>query len=160
MNIVHSSADASGNEIKEMAFRLAHFDPTFTDEYGNQVIDYLVLDALAAYGPLLVVTASEVKEYIKRLFKLDCAEEEINASAKRLGRRNMVGCIKVKKREKPRFQVLPEIATKIQENLKQIKGIEDEVINSWKEEVTVKYKDYPIVKDKIEFTFPQDPVLS
>lgn len=151
MNSVYSSAEASLNRTKETIFRLAHFDPTFIDEYGNQVIDYLVLDALATYGPLIVVTASEVKEHIKRVFKLDFAEEEINASAKRLGRRDMVSCIEVKRREKLKFRVLPEIAAKIQGNLKQIKEVEDEVINNWKEEVSIKYKEYPIIKDKIEF---------
>ncbi len=150
MNSVHSSAEASLNETKEMAFRLAHFDPTFTDEYGNQVMDYLVLDTLATYGPLLVVTASEAKERIKKVFKLDFAEEEINASLKRLGRRNMVSGIEVKRGEKPKFQVLPEIATKIQENFKQIKEMEDEVMNDWKEKITVKYREYPSVTDKIE----------
>lgn len=138
------------SEMKDAIFRLAHFDPTFTDEYGNQVIDYLALDALATYGPLIVVTASEVKEHIKSVFKLDFAEEEINASAKRLGRRNMVNYIEVERGEKPKFQVLPDAASEIQDNLNQIREIEEEVINSWREEVFSKYKEYPIVKDKIE----------
>jgi len=138
------------SEMKDAIFRLAHFDPTFTDEYGNQVIDYLALDALVTYGPLIVVTASEVKEHIKSVFKLDFAEEEINISAKRLGRRNMINYIEVKRGEKPKFQVLPDAASEIQDNLNQIREIEEEVINSWREEVFSKYKEYPIVKDKIE----------
>lgn len=150
MKDVYSAVEVSQGEMKDAIFRLAHFDPTFTDEYGNQVIDYLALDALATYGPLIVVTASEVKEHIKSVFKLDFAEEEINISAKRLGRRNMVNYIKVKRGEKPKFQVLPDAASEIQDNLNQIREIGEEVINSWREEVFNKYKEYPIVKDKIE----------
>ena len=147
----YSAVEVSQGEMKEAIFRLAHFDPTFTNEYGNRVIDYLVLDALAAYGPLTVVTASEVKEHIKRVFKLDFAEEEINASAKRLDQKNMVSYIEAERGEKPKFQVLSGAESEIQNNLNQIKGVEDEVINNWTEEVSDKYKEYPIVKDKIEF---------
>ena len=150
MKDVYSAVEVSQGEMKDAIFRLAHFDPTFTDEYGNQVIDYLALDALATYGPLIVVTASEVKEHIKSVFKLDFAEEEINISAKRLGRRNMVNYIEVERGEKPKFQVLPDAASEIQDNLNQIKEVEDEVINSWREEVSNKYEEYSIVKDKIE----------
>jgi hypothetical protein len=150
MKDVHRSKGMFSGEMGEVLFRLAHFDPTFTDEYGNQVIDYLVLDALATYGPLITVTASEVKEHIKRVFKLDFAEEEINSSAKRLGQRRMASYIEMGREEKPKLQVLSEAALKIQNNLNKIKEMEYEVINNWKEEVSFKYEEYPIVKDKIE----------
>lgn len=135
---------------KAPILRLAHFDPTFADEYGNQVIDYLVLDAFSTYGPLIKITASEIKDHIKGIFKLDFAEEEINASAKRLDRRNMVHCFEAEKGKKPKFQVLPKVAAKIQDNLTKLKEMEDEVINNWKQELCAKYKEYPIVKYKIE----------
>jgi len=150
MNSVDNSAGASSSEIKAAIFRLAHFDPEFADEYGNQVIDYLVLDALSTYGPLIKITASETKEHVKEVFRLDFAEEEINASAKRLGRRDMVSYLEAERGEKPKFQVSPEVVAKIQNNLAEINKLEDEVINNWKEELSIKYKEYPIVKDKIE----------
>ncbi|MGD9099741.1 MAG: hypothetical protein PVF45_04620, partial [Anaerolineae bacterium] len=49
------------SEIKQTIFRLAHFDPTCRDGYGHQLVDYLVLDSLAAFGQLKV-TALEIKE--------------------------------------------------------------------------------------------------
>ena len=147
---MYSPTDMSENEAKEAILRLSHFDPTFVDEYGNQVIDYLVLDALASYGPLIVVTASEVRECIKSRFLLDFADEEINASAKRLAQTNMVNPIEVPRGEKLRFQILSEAASRIQHNLAEIKDLEEEVLNGWKEELSQKYAEYPVVKDRIE----------
>ena len=66
-------------QIKSALRRLARFDPTCKDAYGNQVKDYLVLDALAAHGQLKV-TAQDVKIYLKQTFLLDFEEPEINAS--------------------------------------------------------------------------------
>jgi len=139
----------SKNEIKQTIFRLAHFDPTCRDEYGNQVIDYLVLDSLAAYGQLKV-TASEIKDNIKKCFRLDFEEPEINASGKRLEQKQMITYEEGAKTEKPTFQILPEVEQKITSNLAEIKELENEVIDDWKKELYNKYKDYPIVKEKIE----------
>ena len=41
-----SIAGLDSVQTKQVIFRLAHFNPTTRDEYGNQVIDYLVLDSL------------------------------------------------------------------------------------------------------------------
>lgn len=86
-------------EIKQTIFRLAHFNPTCNDEYGNQVLDYLVLDSLAMYGQL-VVTAIQIKENIKNSFRLDFEETEINLSGRRLSQKGMINYLSEEKREK------------------------------------------------------------
>ena len=73
---------ANSMEItKQAIWKLAHFEPSSTDDYGNQVLDYLILDALATYGPLLSVTPNQIQEHIKKVFLLDFDQAEIVAAA-------------------------------------------------------------------------------
>ena len=140
---------SDSGEMKQAIFRLAHFDPTCKDEYGNQVIDYLVLDSLATFGRL-TVTALEIRENIKRCYRLDFEEPEINASGKRLGQKGMIVYEEGERTERPTLQILPEIEQRIANNLNQIQQLETEVVQDWKEELCNKYKEYPIVKDNVE----------
>jgi len=136
------------SEIKRAIFRLAYFDPSCRDEYGNQVIDYLVLDSLATYGQL-IVTASEIRDHIKSIFRLDFEESEINTSGKRLGQKDMITYKEMGRLENPTFQILPEIEQKITKNFDEIQQLENEVLESWKEEICS--KGYPpAVKDSAE----------
>ena len=112
-------------------------------------MDYLVLDSLATYGQL-TVTALTIKENIKKCFRLDFEEAEINASGKRLGKKGMIAFRVGERVERPIFQILPETEQKITSNLSQIQGIENEVMEGWKEELCDKYKDFPILKENIE----------
>ena len=98
MSIDSASNDNHNNDdIKKALFKLAHFNPTYKDEYGNQIIDYLVLDALSNYEPLLRVEPFDLKRIIKNQFKLDFEESEIVNCAKRLGSK---GIIEYKEAEK------------------------------------------------------------
>ena len=142
-------------KIKQSVIKLAYFDPTATDEYCNQVIDYLVLDSLANYGHLLQSTASQIKTNIKDVSHLDFEDSEINASAKRLGLKGIInyieGTLEEKRRgEKPIFQILPKTEEKITSNILKFQEIEKEVIKDWKLYLIDRYNDYPIVKDNIE----------
>lgn len=139
------------SELKQIFFKLAHFDPTYKDDYGYQVIDYLVLDALAMYGPLLSVTSTEVKAHIKKYFLVDFEDYEINSSAERLSSKGVIECSDVtKKSESVRFQILPETKERIDHNLIEIQSLEEEVIENWKNELFEKYKTYNGFSEKIE----------
>lgn len=138
-------------ELKQNFFKLAHFDPTCQDDYGYQVIDYLVLDALAVFGPLLVVTSREIKENIQKSFHVVFEEAEINASAKRLGNRGLIEYIEPDNRtERPRIQILAETKEQISNNVAEIRGLEDNVIDSWKNGLLAKYAEYPLVAEKVK----------
>lgn len=142
-------------EKKQTIFRLAHFNPSAIDNYGNQIIDYLVLDSLATFGPLLLVSASQIKSYIKNSFHLDFAEAEINASGKRLGYKKMIeyieGTLREKRKgEKPRFRVLTETKEKIERNLNAIMKLEKDVLDEWKEEICNRYEEHHIVLKEID----------
>ena len=112
------------DKTKQAIFRLAHFDPTCRDEYGHEVVDYLVLDSLATYGQL-IVTALDIRENIKRSFHLDFEESEINASGKRLGQKGMIVYEEGERIERPTFRILPEIEQGIENNLAQIQELEN-----------------------------------
>jgi len=145
----HSILGLDPSKVKEAIFRLAHFDPTCRDEYGNQVIDYLVLDSLATYEQS-TVTALEIKENIKMCFRLNFQEPEINASGKRLCQKEMIIYEEGERFERPTFQILPEIEQEIANNLAKIQEIENKLIEKWKEELCNKYNKSPVVKDNGE----------
>ena len=140
----------SEDQINQIIFRLAHFNPSCQDEYGNQAIDYLVLDSLATFGPLLKVTAYQLKENIKKVFRLDFEEAEINAAGERLKKKNMINHTEDKRTAQSSFQLLPEFEQKINRNLLEIKELETEVLGTWKQSILEKYKDYPPIKNNIE----------
>ena len=144
-------------ELKQTVLRLSHFNPTVRDEYGNQVIDYLVLNSLASYGAMFKVSVSKIKKHIKNTFHLDFEKEEIIASGKRLFRKDMIkyiGEIEEEERikEEPKFLILPEIQNKIDRNLSEVIELEKEVMEEWKEEVCnrVEYKDFPVLYENID----------
>lgn len=141
--------------VKETIFRLAHFNPSAQDDYGNQLLDYFVLDSLATGGgPLLKISAEQINADLKRRFHLDFEVPEIINAGKRLAGRKMITLsgIEQTKLEKgivPQFQILPDIYEKINRNINIIKELEDETIISWKNEICERYNDYPIVKQNI-----------
>ena len=65
-------------------FKLAHFNPNANDNYGYQLIEYLVLDALTTYGPLIEVKTFDIKDYIKKRYLVDFDEYEIENAGERL----------------------------------------------------------------------------
>lgn len=142
-------AEFDSRDVKHAMFRLAHFDPTCRDEYGNQVVDYLVLDSLATYG-LLPVTAMEIKQTIKSSFRLDFEEPEIDSAGKRLHHKGLIEYEERERFERPRFQILPETQQRIASNLASIQKLEDEVMETWKADLSVKYHGYPAVTDNLE----------
>jgi len=73
--------------------KLAYFEPCFTDEYGNQVIDYLVIDTLSAGDNLLTYSADEIKTIIMKNFTIDFALGEIIMCARRLQSKQYINII-------------------------------------------------------------------
>ncbi len=137
-------------EIKEIMFRLGHFDPSHQDSYGNQVLDYLVLDSLSMYGSVLQVTADEVRRAIKKTYLLDFDEAEINAAAKRLSAKHMINFIAGDRLIKHHFQIAAETEVKINGNIAKTRALEDSVIQTWKDELLEKYKGYPAIKENMQ----------
>ena len=145
---IHNS---DAKEIGDTIGRLAQFDPYCKDEYGNKIIDYLVLDALAIHGPLMKVPIVDVMTSIKKSFLISFEIQEIDASAKRLEARRMLNYNK----QMPEFEeriltILPEAQNKIEENLNQARELNKNVLDEWKSELNKKYKEYQIVTDKID----------
>ncbi len=137
------------DDVKQAICRLAHFNPTCQDEYGNQVLDYLVLDSLAALGGLKA-TAVDVKRHLKGTFHLDFEEPEINASGKRLGGRNLIIYKEGERFERPRLEILPETEHTITGNCLEVQNRENEVLEEWKMELSERYKGNRSVIDKID----------
>lgn len=143
--------NTDAREISETLARLAQFDPTCKDEYGNQVIDYLVLDALAIQGPLMKVIISDVMSIIKDTFHLSFEIQEIDVSARRLEARGMLIYHKEESEiEKAKLQILQEAQSNIEENRNRVQELNKKVLEEWEKELIKKYKEYPIVQDKIE----------
>lgn len=136
--------------IKETIIRLAHFDPVYTDDYGCKILDYLILDALSSFGELLVSTSLEVKDYIKKCYKLNFEEAEIKESCRRLSSKGMVEYIEKKKEERPILKIKSEYQEKIKKNVSDTKELELEVLEKWKDEICEKYYEFQIVIDNIE----------
>ena len=138
-------------EINQILWKLAHFEPATTDDYGNQVLDYLVLDALSTYGPLLHASPEEIKEYIKELFLVDFEVVEIVTAASRLEIKDFAELIKPEDRwDNPQIKIKEEIYTKITNNIQAIRDAETEVFDTWKQELVKKYHFNPGVNKKID----------
>ena len=137
-------------DIKDSIIRLAHFDPVYTDDYGCKILDYLILDALSSFGELLVSTSFEVKDYIKKCYKLKFEEAEINESCRRLSSKGKVEYIEKKKGERPILKIKHEYQEKIKKNVSDTKELELEVLERWKDKIRKKYNEFQIVIDNIE----------
>jgi len=141
MEKVNQFSTMNADDLKTAVFRLAHFDPSSTDQYGNQIIDYLVLDCLATYG-LLRPTPGDIRSHIKRVFILEFEEAEIISSAKRLHRKEMIEYKEVSGHANPLIRISPETATQIQSNIEQMQALENDVIQQWKGQLIHRYAEY------------------
>jgi len=141
-----SSVDQS---FRQAVLRLAQFDPSCEDEYGNQVLDYLVLDALASYGELQV-SGSEIRAAIKSSFKLDFDVAEIRASGRKLADAGMIRFVE-KTRESPSsYQILANTAERIEKNLAEMMELENRVMERWTGELQERYAEYEVIASNIE----------
>lgn len=142
-------SSAVDQSFKQAVLRLAQFDPSCEDEYGNQVLDYLVLDALASYGELQV-SGSEIKAAIKSSFKLDFDVVEIRASGRKLADAGMIRFVE-KTRESPSsYQILPNAAERIEKNIATTMELENRVMERWKGELQERYAEYEVIARNIE----------
>ena len=142
-------SELNSDQTTQAMIRLAHFDPTCRDEYGHQVIDYLVLDSLATFG-ILSVMAANVKANIHRAFLLDFAEAEIHASGLRLSRAGLIVYSEEKRDERSTFKIIPEINERITSNLLETKKLENDVIQNWKSYLRDEYQEYKTLIENIE----------
>ena len=149
MPSINQNILSNDSDLKQVMHKLAYFNPSAQDEYGHQVTDYLVLDALSGYG-FISVTAPEICRYIKNSFKLDFDEAEINASARRLSSKGLVELSQATRFEHPKIKVLPETSEKINTNLNKLTQLEEQVLEEWKNGLCEKYKAFPIIQDKID----------
>lgn len=72
---IHNKSEES---IKDAIGRLASFSPSTTDDYGHQLIDYIILDCASDFGNT-VVSPKDVKKNIFDKLLLEFAEDEIIA---------------------------------------------------------------------------------
>jgi hypothetical protein len=137
-------------DVKELMVRLGHFDPSSRDSYGNQVLDYLILDSLAAFGSMLKVTTKEVKDAIRKTYLLEFDEAEISVAGKRLSDKKMLVLFTGERFERPQLQILAATEETINSNIAQTRSLEERVLQAWKEELHIKYKVNPVVEEKME----------
>ena len=149
MPSINQNILSNDSDLKQVMHKLAYFNPSVQDEYGHQVIDYLVLDALSGYG-VISVTAPKICQYIKDSFKLDFDEAEINASARRLSSKGLVELSQAKRFEHPKIKILPETSEQINTNLNKITQLEEQVLEEWKNGLCKKYKAFPAIQKNID----------
>ncbi len=143
--------------MKDEFFKLAHFNPSAKDDYGNQISDYLILDALSAFG-FLEVKAKDIRNYIKDTYKLVFEEPEIEASGKRLRDLNKIEYHDISPEERragkvPRFKIKPEILEEVQKLQNTTKELEKQVLDEWQQEIFINSEELgiqEIVKENID----------
>ena len=149
MPSINQNILSNDSDLKQVMHKLAYFNPSAQDEYGHQVIDYLVLDALSGYG-VISVTAPRICQYIKDSFKLDFDEAEINASARRLSSKGLVELSQAERSDHPKIKILPETSEQINTNLDKITQLEEQVLEEWKNGLCEKYKAFPSIQENID----------
>jgi hypothetical protein len=143
-------SENDGSGMKSALFRLSHFDPTSKDNYGHQVLDYLVLDALAGIGAINRCDSKDIVEYIESTYKISFDQAEIHASGERLARRKAIKVQQREKHESPLYQIEMEASELIESNVRQTKTLEDKVISQWRAELSKSYTDFPRVTENLD----------
>ena len=140
---IHNKSEES---IKDAIGRLASFSPSTTDDYGHQLIDYIILDCASDFGNT-VVSPKDVRKNISDKLLIEFAEDEIIASAKRLVSKKLVKIIDASKRfDKPKFQILDKAETQVNDNRSTLEELERKVFDTWEKEVIEKYSSDDIIK--------------
>jgi hypothetical protein len=140
---IHNKSEES---INDAIGRLASFFPSTTDEYGHQLLDYIILDCASDFGTT-IVSPKDVKKNISDKLLLEFAEDEIIASAKRLVSKKLVKIIDASNRfDKPKFQILDKAETQVNNNRKTLDELEKKVFDTWEKEVVEKYNNDDIIK--------------
>ncbi len=124
---------------KTVLWRLAHFEPNCIDDYGNQLLEYLILDGLSTFGPNLPVPTSHLKDYIKTTYHLNFEIEEINNSCFLLEKKFFVEIIPTERNEIPIVKIQEEIFSKIDINLRNFEHIEYKIFDDWSKELLQRY---------------------
>lgn len=137
------------DQVKSAIERLASFSPSTTDDYGHQLIDYIILDCAADFGNN-IVSSVDIKNAISKNLLLDFAQDEIIAAAKRLVSKKFVKIIEPTKRfDKPKFQILDKAETLVNNNRCTLNNLEKEVFQNWEKEIVEKYNDEEIVEKNL-----------
>lgn len=137
-------------------FRLAHFQPTLNVIKDNQIIDYLVLDALASCGSLFKASIHDIQSIIRKNILLEFEPQEILESVKRLKRNNSINTTEVDQNiDQIRISITEISDHELSIKRESLKKIEEETINTWKTEIYERYNnDRAIIQniEKIEST--------
>ncbi|MBI1221741.1 MAG: hypothetical protein GC180_03970 [Bacteroidetes bacterium] len=140
---IHNKSEES---VKDAIGRLASFSPSTTDEYGHQLIDYIILDCASDFGNT-VVSPADVKRNISDKLLLEFAEDEIIAAAKRLVSKKLVKIIDPSRRfDKPKFQILEKAESQVNNNRNTLEELEEKVFDTWQKEIIEKYSNDDIIK--------------
>lgn len=135
-------------EIASAIARLSHFSPKTTDDYGYQLLDYLVLDFALDHGTN-IVSVRDIKFEIKGKMLVDFEEDEIVNAASRLERNKLLKVIPPQHRfGRAKIQVLAGAQDKVETNRRSISELESDVIQEWRKEITSRY-DHKAVTENI-----------
>lgn len=136
-------------ELKQSIARLSHFSPNSSDDYGHQVLDYILLDAMADNGTV-PSSAKDLKNRIKENIYLDFEEDELVQAGKRLQSKSLITLIEGEKRfDKPLFQLNEGTEQDLSNNRVEISDLEKEVLDDWKSYLLEKYGESDELKNNL-----------
>jgi len=141
-------------DLTKELFKLAHFDPTAEDEYGNQIIDHLILEYLAEID-LFENTPLKISSGIKDIYELDFDDEEIIAAGKRLEKEGKIKINEPSLQERDRgvecsLSIIPSEKEIIVNNNRDFKNKECEVIEKWINSLKQKHNRIKIIIDNLD----------
>ena len=125
-------------------WRLAQFDPSCTDEYGHQALDYLVLDALALHGTL-AVTAEQIASAIQDVYHIAFEPTEIASAGRHLRASGLVSVNSAGQHASATYTLDSRAANRMRRNLQHVQELEKAVLQGWRDELQLKYSEYPTI---------------
>lgn len=114
--------------------RLSSFEPFYKDSIGNQLIDYLVLDALLD-NKKNYIEINKIENYIKKMYNIKFELTEIKYSIRNLKNKEMVEFITDAKGNPICARIKVNILKKIKENIDRFKKLEKKVFERWKSQI-------------------------
>jgi len=122
------------NKDIDIISRLSTFEPFYKDNIGNQLIDYLVLDALLD-NKKNYIEINKIENYIKKMYNIKFELTEIKYSIRNLKNKEMVEFITDAKGNPICARIKVNILKKIKENIDRFKKLEKKVFERWKSQI-------------------------
>ena len=141
----------SEEHLKSSIVRLAHFQPTMSTDKGDQIIDYLVLDALSSQGTLFNAKLDDIQSIIHKNIRLEFENQEILQSIRRLSLKKLITATNLdKSTDQIRVTISEHADHELSVKRNNLREIEDETITKWKKEILLKYESDNAVSENID----------